>query len=56
MLFIWLCCFILFGKGLSRETSAWEQIRFINLKNNKITDIGSLPASWPCLEKLYLGK
>jgi hypothetical protein len=27
----------------------------VNLKNNKITDVGSLPAAWLQLERLYLG-
>jgi len=28
----------------------------VNFKNNKITDIGNLPAFWPSLERLYLGR
>ena len=41
--------------GLVPEASGWEQITILNLKNNKITDIGSLPQSWPLLERLYAG-
>jgi hypothetical protein len=37
------------------EASAWEEIQVVNLKNNKIADIGTLPQFWPKLERLYLG-
>ena len=41
--------------GLPQEASCWEKITVLNLKNNKLTDIGSLPQSWPLIERLYLG-
>jgi hypothetical protein len=28
----------------------------VSLKNNKISDFSTLPASWPLLQKLFLGK
>ena len=41
--------------GLPLEASHWEEVQVINLKNNKIADIGTLPQFWPNLERLYLG-
>ncbi len=43
-------------EGLPLEASHWEEVQIINLKNNKIADIGTLPQFWPNLERLYLGK
>lgn len=37
------------------EAANWEDIQVVNLKNNKIADIGSLPHFWPKLERLFLG-
>lgn len=41
--------------GLPMEASAWTDINVVNLKNNKILDIGNLPAAWLELSRLYLG-
>jgi hypothetical protein len=41
--------------GMPAEASNWSNITVVNLKNNKIADIGSLPAAWSQLERLYLG-
>jgi hypothetical protein len=41
--------------GLPLEASSWEEILVVNLKNNKITDIGTLPQFWARLERLFLG-
>jgi Leucine-rich repeat (LRR) protein len=37
------------------EASAWMSLEVLNLKNNKISDVGNLPAHWPQLLRLYLG-
>ena len=51
---IYIYIFIYF-LGMPQESSAWEQITVVNLKNNKIADIGTLPVAWPLLERLFLG-
>jgi hypothetical protein len=38
------------------EASNWEEVQVINLKNNKIADIGTLPQFWPNLERLFAGE
>lgn len=37
------------------EAAAWSGINVVNLKNNKVLDIGNLPAAWLELTRLYLG-
>lgn len=40
---------------LPPEASNWSKLTVLNVKNNKLQDIGSLPQYWPLLERLYLG-
>jgi Leucine-rich repeat (LRR) protein len=37
------------------EASHWEELTVLNLKNNKITDIGTTAQFWPKLERLFVG-
>ena len=41
---------------LPPEAGNWAKITVLNVKNNKLSNIGSLPQSWPLLERLYLGQ
>ncbi len=41
--------------GLPPECASWVGITVVNLKNNKVLDIGNLPGAWPDLTRLYLG-
>ena len=41
--------------GLPMEAAAWAGINVVNLKNNKILDVGNLPGAWLELTRLYLG-
>jgi hypothetical protein len=42
--------------GLPPEASAWAGVSVVNLKNNKVLDVGTLPGFWPELTRLYLGE
>ena len=40
--------------GLPPEASAWSEVNVVNVKNNKVRDIGNLPGFWLELTRLYL--
>ena len=42
--------------GLPAEAAAWTVLEVLNLKNNKVLDVGSLPQYWTDLARLYLGR
>ena len=42
--------------GLPPECASWVGITVVNLKNNKVLDVGNLPGAWPELTRLYLGR